>query len=876
MVSSTLAQSDVVYPYNPDADTDGYISTVDLLEILGVYAEPFAPGEIFIDGVSLGEVLINLEQFLSSSTTPGLVTGDFLRWNSENSSWEPETILSDVKIADLEVQGSSIFLSGVVFESDVSVGGTLNSMNVTVESNFTAGSASITNGDLNVFSGSINGVDAQLTNSVTSAVVDAESILGTSVEAQTVNATNLNGTQVRVSGSSVSDDAYDINNFPLAIQGGTHGAVIGLDAGANDVAPSGDHQFLQFVTGDPIDGAYWGQGAITGNNSVSALADLLNYVVGFINGAMSGTDFVSTCPWQLSFSNTANDLSSTLRIKVERAQAHTFPEGYNPTYEGYWNGDPVNADDIDDNGNCVNTDCWQYIDIHPGTSLELQIPANHKIRLQYFSNAWNPGGGFGWDWDANASANQNAIELYYPDGEIAVAEYGAANFLWWSWFTAATPGEGEWKQYQAFCPDPTSEGSVEGESNYNAPSTSGLGSVVEANDLYLAAVDELNLLIGFMQSTIDLIVSFFPPGIPFDAFDILDAALGLITSMIDVSLHFAALEADLGVAYSSGGADYAEMVPKLNPSENFHFGDVVGVLNGKASKGFLEVDHYMVVSKAPMVLGNTLDIDEMEEDFVTLAFLGQVRVKVGGHVEAGDYILASGYADGLAIAKAPSAMTVVDYERIVGVAWESSNPNSAHSFQYINTAIGLNRNDAIEQIERIQTQVAELFGAIETMSNQMQAVFPDFEGIDVSELSESMGLSGFSLDAHELIEQTENPWISQSKESEFAEFLIDHREPTMENRLLVADQVVQIMNERFGMDIRDEFPMLVNIMEDPEYASYVKRQFEADLSTLAKLAPSFEELNAREVKGDAKRPRHTTKPTESKPERLNPKEAKQD
>ena len=860
MVSSTLAQSDVVYPYNPDADTDGYISTVDLLEILGVYAEPFAPGEIFIDGVSLGEVLINLEQFLSSSITPGLVTGDFLRWNSENSSWEPETILSDVKIADLEVQGSSIFLTGVVVESDLSVGGTLNSMNVTVESNFTASSASITNGDLNVFSGSINGVDAQLTNSVTSAVVDAESILGT---------------KVRVSGSSVSDDAYDINNFPLAIQGGTHGAVIGLDAGANDAAPSGEHQFLQFVTGDPIDGAYWGQGAITGNNSVSALADLLNYVVGFINGAMSGTQFVSTCPWQLSFSNTANDLSSTLRIKVERAQAHTFPEGYNPTYEGYWNGDPVNADDIDDNGNCVNTDCWQYIDIHPGTSLEVQIPANHKIRLQYFSNEYT-GGGDGWDWDANANAHKNAIELNYPNGEIAVSEDGATDFLWWAWYTAATPGAGAWKQYQAYCPDPTSEGSVGGVSNYNAPSTSGLGSVVEANDLYLAAVEELNLLIGFMQSTIDLIVSFFPPGIPFDAFDILDASLGLITSMIDVSLHFAALEADLGVAYSSGGADYAEMVPKLNPSENFHFGDVVGVLNGKASKEFLEVDHYMVVSKAPMVLGNTLDNDEMEEDFVTLAFLGQVRVKVGGHVEAGDYILASGYADGLAIAKAPGAMKVVDYERIVGVAWESSNPNSAHSFQYINTAIGLNRNDVIEQVERIQTQVAELFGAIETMSNQMQAVFPEFEGIDVSELSESMGLSGFSSDAHELIEQTKNPWISESKESEFAEFLFNHREPTMENRLLVADQVVQIMNERFGMDIREEFPMLVNIMEDPEYASFVKRQFEADLATLAKLAPSFEELNAREVRGDTKRPRHTTQPTDVKSKGLNPREAKQD
>ena len=57
---SLSAQETITYPYNPDWNADGAITSPDLLDLLGVYGNAFTPTEIQIDGVGLAEVLNQL------------------------------------------------------------------------------------------------------------------------------------------------------------------------------------------------------------------------------------------------------------------------------------------------------------------------------------------------------------------------------------------------------------------------------------------------------------------------------------------------------------------------------------------------------------------------------------------------------------------------------------------------------------------------------------------------------------------------------------------------------------------------------------------------------------------------------------------------
>ncbi len=80
-----------------------------------------------------------------------------------------------------------------------------------------------------------------------------------------------------------------------------------------------------------------------------------------------------------------------------------------------------------------------------------------------------------------------------------------------------------------------------------------------------------------------------------------------------------------------------------------------------------------------------------------VAFMGQVPVKVFGKVNIGDYIIPSGKNDGIGMAIKPSDITTRHIKDIVGVAWtQSGNPLD---IKFINTAVGVNRNDSSLIIE---------------------------------------------------------------------------------------------------------------------------------------------------------------------------------
>lgn len=148
-----------------------------------------------------------------------------------------------------------------------------------------------------------------------------------------------------------------------------------------------------------------------------------------------------------------------------------------------------------------------------------------------------------------------------------------------------------------------------------------------------------------------------------------------------------ALETNLrgGVIYGSKGADYAEWLPKQDPERTFSWGHVVGVRDGKVTYDTRGAEQLMVVSYAPIVVGNTPP-EGQESEYVRVAFMGQVPVMCRGHVNAGDYILPSGEDDGTAIAIAPEDLTFEHLERIVGRAWTDS-PNDRAGL--VTVAVGL-------------------------------------------------------------------------------------------------------------------------------------------------------------------------------------------
>ena len=56
----------VTLPYNPDSEPDGIIGAVDVVESLSIYGQNFTPGEILVDGETLGSVISGLTSTIDS------------------------------------------------------------------------------------------------------------------------------------------------------------------------------------------------------------------------------------------------------------------------------------------------------------------------------------------------------------------------------------------------------------------------------------------------------------------------------------------------------------------------------------------------------------------------------------------------------------------------------------------------------------------------------------------------------------------------------------------------------------------------------------------------------------------------------------------
>ncbi|PEN12222.1 hypothetical protein CRI94_14375 [Longibacter salinarum] len=173
-----------------------------------------------------------------------------------------------------------------------------------------------------------------------------------------------------------------------------------------------------------------------------------------------------------------------------------------------------------------------------------------------------------------------------------------------------------------------------------------------------------------------------------------------------------------GVVYTSGGADFAEMLPHARAGESLSPGDVVGMIGGEITQNTDGADRLMVITDRPAVLGNI-----HADNGSPVAFVGQVPVTVEGTVNVGDLLVASGKNDGTARAVAPDAWSPDTDGPIAGRAWTAKQGSGRGT---VTAEVGLSDTDALvqqiqKQREAMNVQQAEI-DALREQVQQLQSV----------------------------------------------------------------------------------------------------------------------------------------------------------
>jgi hypothetical protein len=176
-----------------------------------------------------------------------------------------------------------------------------------------------------------------------------------------------------------------------------------------------------------------------------------------------------------------------------------------------------------------------------------------------------------------------------------------------------------------------------------------------------------------------------------------------------------------GIRLRTGGADYAESLPRLYQDEEIHPGEIVGIFAGKVTLVTHRAHHISVISDQSIVVGNvTRDSDSVNDD---VAFVGQVPVKIRGSVKAGDYIVPSGLNDGTGVAVDSRKLTPEHCDQIVGRAWENSDNEDV---KLINIVVGLPSNfpgaELLGVIQKQQLEIRKLSAEMSEMKSMILAL----------------------------------------------------------------------------------------------------------------------------------------------------------
>jgi hypothetical protein len=196
--------------------------------------------------------------------------------------------------------------------------------------------------------------------------------------------------------------------------------------------------------------------------------------------------------------------------------------------------------------------------------------------------------------------------------------------------------------------------------------------------------------------------------------DLLGAVVEGVTEVTNLIDRFN----NLGVEYASGHGDYAEWLEREDPNEYLTAGDIVAVKGGKVTKDLTNMEQIMVVSHKPIVLGN-VPSDDTKHLGNTIAFMGQVPVKVMDAVHTGDYIVAHPSIKGYGVAKSASSMSAKDYKYAVGRAWET---NANKGPKVVNTVVGVHNGDWVALVDKLIIKQNNLDKTLDTIEATLQKV----------------------------------------------------------------------------------------------------------------------------------------------------------
>lgn len=174
----------------------------------------------------------------------------------------------------------------------------------------------------------------------------------------------------------------------------------------------------------------------------------------------------------------------------------------------------------------------------------------------------------------------------------------------------------------------------------------------------------------------------------------------------------------LGVEYVSGHGDYAEWMERSNLEEAISPGDIVGVKGGKITKELRGAEQIMAVSTAPIVNAN-MPVQARVGLGNSIAFMGQIPVKIIGPVTTGDFIVAKGELPGYGVAVKSSEMTTEDFRLVVGRAWETINVDGP---KMVNTLVGVQNNDFLKIIQKYQEKVMSAEHRVASTEERLNAI----------------------------------------------------------------------------------------------------------------------------------------------------------
>ena len=99
--------------------------------------------------------------------------------------------------------------------------------------------------------------------------------------------------------------------------------------------------------------------------------------------------------------------------------------------------------------------------------------------------------------------------------------------------------------------------------------------------------------------------------------------------------------------------------------------------------------------------------------------MGQIPVKIMGAAQTGDYIVASNEIPGYGVAITPNEMTIEDFERAVGRAWE---PAEGPGPKMVNTVVGVHNGNMINVMKNMQQQQKQNEARLCTIEDQIETL----------------------------------------------------------------------------------------------------------------------------------------------------------